>query len=370
MHDLTREVIIDGPMKISMSFVDRFCTRLSIALEPLLFSGIAYQEVHTWITPRIEVTLGRSIQLKQFISHLLKNRQISGYLGEFLLTSFVPLHHAYSVFCEGKNRVNWSVSVLREDRSFFVTYGRAHSVNFLLKKGLLFQVIVATKGKSSLFQIPLDALARSRDLPRMSYLTHNIQMHELGEFKKVVEQFFDCRDQLVEIGFTGFLLSDGEFSATYTRAPGGLRLRCILKDITALFEVEGDGDIAKAVRHLLAQEFGSPLVQIAVARFTIGLFDLDPTFLAVVVHFFTAMAIRSSEMEIDWAQSMAGSAVLALEHRALVQIVADAGLLSVEFTKVVGDRALEIRAMDANGAGAKFRTVKDLVKWVDSTRRS
>jgi hypothetical protein len=195
-------------------------------------------------------------------------------------------------------------------------------------------------------------------------------MDELDEFKNIIEMFFKCRDELVEIGFVGFRLSDGELTATHPKGPGSVRVRCILKDLNAGFEVDGEGDLAKPVRHLLTHEFGPPLVQIAVARFVIGLFDCESKFLAVVVQFLGAMVARSNDLDSDWGQSMAESTVIAAEHRAVLQIAAVCASLSVEFRKTPGERQIEILAIDEDGAGAKFKTVKDLLRWVDSSSRS
>jgi hypothetical protein len=368
--DLTREVTIDTPMGISIFFVHDFCTRLSIALKPLVISEIGYQEVHGWITSQIQLGLGRSVALKQFVSSLLRTRQISGYFASFLATSFVPLHRVYSIFCEGESRKNWDVSVLRDDRSFFVTFDRTHTVNFLLKKALSFQVIAPTVGQSALLQVPLEALARCRHVAKLSHLTLCLHLDELDEFKSVVELFFKCRDLLVEIGFTSFRLADGELSASHPKGPGAIRVRAILKDVSALFEVDGEGDFARAIRQLLTHDFASPLVQIAVARFVISLFDCAPQFLAAVVQFFGAMARRTKQMGIDWAQSMSRTAVLAAQDRVEARIVAGSTTLLVEFTKMPEDQPPEIVAMDDTAVGVKFKTVKDLVKCLDSTRRS
>jgi hypothetical protein len=366
MHTVIQELGLLDPLGFTISFIHPFCTRLSVTLESVVALGPLYHEVNPAITPQVHFQFGRDIAIRRFLVHLVKTRQIRTYFGSFLNTAFIPLHRLWTVFCEGTKRADWSVDALRDDRSFFLIYQRIHSANLVLKPSQVFQMIVPTIGRSTLLQIPLGALARCRHTANLSHVTLKLNMTELDQFKGIVEDFFGWRDRLVDLGFTGFRLSEGELGCTHPRNIGSLRVRCLLRKTSAVFEVDGEGDLPRAMRTLVGIDFGSTDHQIGVIGFLLSLFDFEPRLLAMVVQLIIAIAARATTFGVDWGESMTQSKASPADGTAMVRIVGDKTSFTTEFTRATGDRPIEVIATDAGGSRAKCKNMKTLTKWIDA----
>jgi hypothetical protein len=117
-------------------------------------------------------------------------------------------------------------------------------------------MIVPSIGKSALLQLPLSGIVKWRYNAKLSHITLRLMNEDLEEFKRIVENFFECRDSLVDMGFSGFRLSERELICSHPRGIGSLRLRCVLRDRNVVFEVDGEGEIPSAVRTMMGYDFG------------------------------------------------------------------------------------------------------------------
>jgi hypothetical protein len=360
METVVRTVYHASETFFSIEFTHDFCTRLSVAFEGLSSGEGSVYDIAA--TPQVCFHFGRHVQLRRFLQHLLKNRMISSYFGPFLNTSFVPLHHLYGTFATG----DWSVGSLRDDRSFFVIYQRIHSANFLLKPSQAFQMIVPSIGRSTLLQIPLEALGQFRHSAKLSHFTLKLHMSQLLRFRSVIEEFFRGRERLSELGFQNFILTDGNLACSLPWPLGGCRLHCFLRSRHFFFEVEGDGEVNRNLKNLLNFKFDSIETQIAVLRFVVALFDCENKFAAFVLQVTVALASKTGHFGIHWAESMKRSAVAVSEGKArLAFVTARHTTFAVEFARHQGDSVPEMIAIDTTGVPSRPRAMKDLTKWIE-----
>jgi hypothetical protein len=360
METVVRTVYRASETFLSLEFTHDFCTRLSVSLEGVSSGQGSRYDVTG--TPQVGFHFGRHVQLSRFLQHLLKNRTIGSYFGPFLNTSFVPLHCLYGAFATG----DWSVGSLRDDRSFFVIYQRLHSANFLLKPSQTFQMIVPSIGRSTLLQIPLEALGQFRHSAKLSHFTLKLHMSQLARFRCIIEEFFRGRDGLAELGFQNFMLTDGNLTCSFHRSLGGCSLHCFLKSKHFFFEVEGDGDVNRNLKNLLNFKFDSIDTQIAVLRFVVALFDCENKFAAFVLQVAVALASKAGHFGIHWGESMKKSAVAAPEGKARLGFVtARHTTFAVEFARHQGDALPEMVAIDTAGVPSRPRAMKDLTKWIE-----
>jgi hypothetical protein len=367
MATVIREILITSETSFTLRFTHDFCTPLSVAFGLLPPGQDGLYAVYPGLTPHVCFYFGRHVQLRRFLMHLMKNRTISSYFGPFLNTSFIPLHELYSVFSDGPNTRDWSIGSLRDDRSFFVIYQRSHSANFLLKPSQTFQMIVPSIGKSTLLQIPLEALAQFRHSAKLSHVTLKLHMSQLRQFKEIIEQFFHGKDKLSEIGFVNFRFNEGDLTCSYPKTLASIRLHCVLKPKHFAFEIGGDGELARNLKTFLNFKFDSIETQVLVVRFVVNLFELETRFSGWVIQFATAMLGKTDQFGIDWTESMARSAVITSELKVSFHFVTQAALaFAVEFTKRPGETTPEMVAIDAFGVSNRPRSIKELAKWIDN----
>jgi hypothetical protein len=352
------------PLGFTLSFAHDFCTRLSPLLVPVVDYGSHYGFVASSI-PQLLFVFGRDVQLKRCLIHQTKNRQILNYFGAFLNSSFYALHRFYSVFCEGPRRGAWVINGLFDQRAFFVVHGKTHCANFVLKPSQIFQMIIPTIGQSSILHIPLEARVLARHIVRASPVIMRIHADDLETLRGEIDAFLDSRQALMDSGFVNFRLADEGLTCSYRRTAASLHLHCTLASDGCSVAVAGDGEMAAALRWLIPARAGE--AGINHAQFIARLFDLEAKVLTVVLQFIGALGARR---RIDWGASIQRSRVAAEEGIVLLQIVADAlEPFAIRFRKRPGEAVMEIMASDERNNARKLKSVKDLMKWVETMAR-
>jgi hypothetical protein len=369
METIKFEVDLTQTLAFTVSFYHPFCTSLSVCFGRTLDGPTGdrgHFAVRQAIAPSISFKFWRHIHLKWFIDHLLESRSIAFCLGPFLNGAFIPLQRLSSVFTEGPNAVHWTVTPLQDDHSFFLIYQRSHTVNLLLKSSHSFQLIVPSIGHSTLLQIPLETLSQFKHNAKLSHTTLRIHMSQLDQVKDAIERFFYWKHVLAELGFKNFRFEEGDLDCSLPRSISGLKLRCLLKPTTFLFEVDGDGDLARNLKLFLNYDFGTCETQILVVRFVLNLLDLDVRFFQFVMQFIARMLDLTETLGVNWAESMSHTVVTLQEMKVIFNFVSARGLsCGVEFTKHPTENVPDILGFDGMGNVSRFKSLRDLVNWIE-----
>jgi hypothetical protein len=206
------ETDLDTRLCFRVSPPHSFCTSLSVSLGSLSLLPLGSSHFSVQSPPALEFSFGRHIGLTPFLRDLADSGSPGCAFASFLRGSLVPLQQLSSVFAFTPS---WAISPLQEDRSFFLTYGRAHTVNLMLKPSQHFQVIVPSIGASALFQVPLEALSRFRAGAQTSHTTLRVHASRVCELRDAVERFFAMTGMLERIGFRHFAFEGGDLTCSF-----------------------------------------------------------------------------------------------------------------------------------------------------------
>jgi hypothetical protein len=361
--------VFDEQTEFAVRVKQAWCTSISMGL-----SGISHLDSEKRIcevghfTPQMRFDFGRQIPLRNFFQHLLRTQSVSYCFGAFLSSSFIALHRFFTVFFEGRGSVNWTVTALRDDHSFFLIFARLYSMNLMLRPGQQFQLIIPSVGESQVLQIPIESLPQQSRLTRSSHTSLHLHLSQLEQLKMTIENFFACRKKLSEMGMGDWTWDGQTLSAPF---PGPeLHLRCHLKVGGFEFRVDDDNQRGRALAKLMnAGELMGVAGRMMMINFVLNLLEFEWRFVDMVILFVLKLMDMTSEIGINWQQTLGGATVVMAKERKLLLVIASRiyGDFRVEFT---GGEDLngvsEIVAVDRSNGYSTMRNWKDLIKWVQS----
>jgi hypothetical protein len=140
-----------------------------------------------------------------------------------------------------------------------------------------------------------------------------------------------------------------------------------MKPATFVFEVDGEGELARNLRLFLNYDFGTCETQILVVRFVLNLLDLEVKFFQFVMNFIAKMLDLTEDLGINWVETMSHTVVTVEELKVIFNFVSSRGSpFGVEFTKQPGEGAPDILGFASVNNVSRFKTMKDLMNWVGS----
>ena len=175
-------------------------------LEPYYRSrrSVTAYKADSFSVPHITCPFLRSIQLRRLNSSTSKNESPELNLSPFLCASLTPL----SVIREIFRTKYWSISMLKEDGSFFIIYQNKYSLNVLLRPSSSFQMTVPLWGPSNVMMVPMMVFPLFCNTKRVSHPVMRLHISQLPMIKESIEEFFEDKNLLEEIGFSNYKVDD------------------------------------------------------------------------------------------------------------------------------------------------------------------
>jgi len=174
-------------------------------LEPYYRSrrSVSAFRVDSFCVPHVKCPFLRQIQLRKG-STSSKGDGSEINLSPFLCASLVPLAYIKDVFrCD-----NWSISMLKEDGSFFIIFRRKYSLNVLLRPSNSFQITIPLWGPSNILMIPMMILPMYCNTRRVSHPVMRLHLSQLLLIKESIEEFFLDIDLLKSLGYKKYKLEE------------------------------------------------------------------------------------------------------------------------------------------------------------------
>jgi hypothetical protein len=185
MGKLLTKVAKDDRIGFSFGFFYEFTTPLAISFgTPCLGS-----ELVPSMTRELQFDF-QNVQLRCLLNKLLRTPGRTVFLAPFLASSLVPLHRFYSVFTKGPVAEEWTIVGVRDDSSFYLIYRRAHSMNVVLRRSYMFEVIIPSVGCSKQLEIPLESFVKNPHGTKLSHIALKLHVNQLDEFRQRIERYF------------------------------------------------------------------------------------------------------------------------------------------------------------------------------------
>lgn len=364
---------IENKTHFTISMKQEICSKLTVSITSVKkFKSEPESEVYhvnPMITPQINFSFSKYVQLKRYLENILKSGTITFLFGSFLNSSFVPLQHFSNVFTGDPNNRNWSITGLCEDESFFLIFQREMSINFMLRPSQMFQLIIPPIGKSKVLQIPLESLPILCHLAKLSHPTWRLHMKQLDAFKIAIERFYHFRKLLGEVGFGQFVSNGQEVYSPFMVDIPYVKITCYIKPDKIEFETEGpDIEIAKNIKTLLNHDFCDVETQILAIRFVRNLVSFDQRFVGYVLVFIAKMVDKSKDLRISWKATFESSPVLFEENKVLFNLCTDHGTSHIEFDRREGNANPEIIGCSKNG-NIRIKSTRELFKWIEAAEQ-
>ncbi|OHS98749.1 hypothetical protein TRFO_08763 [Tritrichomonas foetus] len=375
MRTIIKELDIPNKTQFTIKMVHDYCSALTCKITPITIlsnsqGGEVYQ-VSSSNTPHINFSFSHHVQLKQHLDSILRSGSISFLFGSFLNSSFVPLQYFYKTFM-GDEKSNWSVTALRDDGSFFLIFQREMSINFMVRPAQMFQLIIPSIGKCQVLQIPLEAMPKFCHLTKLSHTTLKLHLSQLIDFKHSIERFFNFRELLGKIGFASFRSNGHEVYSPFPVEVPFVNISCYIRPTKIEFEADGaDVELAKNIKIVLNYSFLDVDIQILMIRFIINILAFHQKFVDFIVQFMAKMTEKTQELSLDWNKTLELSAVLLSEQKVILNFTTTRqDVFFVEISQQEGEIIPLIVGIDKLGAETKFKSLKELTRWVDNLEQS
>jgi hypothetical protein len=316
-----------------------------------------------WVTPKVIFEFSRYFQFYWTFVQALRRGTILLEFGRFVNSYFVLLHKFAEVF-HGSS--DWCITALRDDRTFFLIYRREYSILVALRPLQALQLIVPIMGPSRLLSIAMNGLPHHEQHQKAVHQVVSLAPRNLPSLKNLVEKLFSFIDMLKDMGFVEFKLNDKEYTGHYVcpRTFCASQIQCSVKSDRIDFEPQGDS-VNKVLKVLLNSEFGTCEAKLAVVQFVIQLAVLQGKLLAAVIQFFAEMTTRAAQLEIDWMETMKSSCVTQRDNSVNFSFVGPKKCFKVRIGRK-NDSSVEFNGFNESGAKKDFRTMKDVLTWVET----
>lgn len=360
------------PSSFSFLIIHRFCGSLRVSLQPLNYMyckslGEQVYLARSISTPHIEIEFSRHFPINTHILNMAQQHSVNYAFGSFLNSSLIPLQYFYNLFF-GKVNDEWDSTTLRDDGSFFLVYKKKYTLNMMLRPSQLFQMIIPSKGRSQILQIPLQSLPRSCLLSKLSHITYRLPLNLLDEVKTTIERFFAHRDILYALGFEPLrtltrLTENSRVVFPYPKCVSYARISGVIKPDELAFEVEGDSELARNIKTFLNVQVDNKTKQ-QIVSFVLNLLLFDQRFVSQVMHFISH--VITVYPIIDWTRTMEGTAIMINEDKILFSLALRNGFCLVELTQQNNDIGPDIMVYDKLGIATHYKLIKELNKYVDT----